>query len=651
VVPCVVVQVFYEEFWSAFVVYQHPLESKHHRMKRMADSASNNENKLDNQHTPLQGRMRYDRGTSRNVIQLSLPLLTRTTAQDKIWDMYLDEVKEDDNRISGSWIEDSTNMLTFVSPDLLIPPFISMTIFKIGLMAGTISAFIIEFYKQLTPSTNLTINLLANGTYSITGNQPPPPSVSIIWANALWLISLVLCLASALIATLLQQSARKYVEMSNLPGDPNHRARVRSFLFLGTEIYKMRLIAQLGPTLLQLSVYLFFAGLVIVFRTINKSVAIAVEVSVGILGLAYITLSILPCLDARCPYRTQLSYFLWYPTHAILSFAALCLRWLLELLHGCLVDPGSGDFITLRERILFRWLDWCEEAVKTHWRYIKDGIGKSIINSATDAQGEDPRIVTRLFNLLVMPVGDKSKLREFAASISRNDVLYLIPRIKSGKIVLQEPLRILLRSCTASPNVAGPDEKVRRRSLLICLEAIHNIVKEPTVPNLEYVRANFANIDRMRVLWDDSDTAIRVASRSICALIAKQVIREKWLDAEQLRWLQEVTGSRAVYSANPETKNRMNLKSFVRGVLSDQEGDLPTEDASSFKETLVILMDAGSDAHFDPDIQIQRLSEEVGRIHHDDPEGSVDVVYKLRAMFSFLPEYFPPPQDPPQAQE
>jgi hypothetical protein len=39
--------------------------------------------------------------------------------------MYLDEVKEDDKRISDAWKEDSNGILVFVSPNSLIPPFIS----------------------------------------------------------------------------------------------------------------------------------------------------------------------------------------------------------------------------------------------------------------------------------------------------------------------------------------------------------------------------------------------------------------------------------------------------------------------------------------------------------------------------------------------
>ena len=557
--------------------------------------------------------------------------------------MYLDEVKEDDKRIADAWKEDSNGILVFVSPNLRITRFISMTSFKTGLFSATVGAFIIEFYKQLSPNSgNQTVIPLANGTYTIIAGQPSPPSAAIVWVNAMWLISLVLSLTSALIATLLQQWARRYVEIPHRPSDPKDRARVRSFLFLGTEIYQMRFAVQMAPTLLHLSVYLFFAGLVIVFRTINKSVAIAVEVSVGIFGLAYITLSILPCLDVRCPYRTPMSYLLWYPTHAIPSFVAVCIRWILELLHGCLVKPGLGDPTTPRQRFLVRWLDFLEEAAKTHWRYVTNGLGESIINSATSAKGDgDRRIVTRLFNLLAM--GDKSKLRKFVASIPRSQVLDLIPRIKSGKIVLQEPLRILLQSSAAGTSVAGPDEGVRRRSLLVCLDAIHNIVKDPSVPDLNYMRANFANIGLIRECLDTSETAIRLTSRSICALLAKQVFRGQ-LEEQHIRWLQEVTGetSCAIHDADSDTKNHMNLKSFMNGVLSTQEGDLVTQDATSFKDTLVILLDVEIDADFDTNFQ-SRLSEEVEWIHQDDPEGSGDVVNKLHVMFPFLPDHFPPP--------
>jgi hypothetical protein len=560
-----------------------------------------------------------------------------------------------------------------------------MTTSKTGLFSATVAAFIIEFYKKLSPdSGNQTVALLGqisqqfanfpNGTYSITANQPSPPSASIIWVNAMWLISLVLSLTSALMATLLQQWARRYVEMPNIPSEPKHRARIRLLLFQGTDSYKMHHVVEIAPTLLHLSVFLFFGGLTIVFHTIHKKVAVAVDVAVGFFGLAYIALSILPCRDVKCPYRTPMTYILWYPWHAFPGFVVYCFSGALFLLQpvlGCLVSliqaihltsdntvpeparlghltsdntvshrmrprrPGTATSMIPTPLILLRW----SESSENHWRYFTDHIGKSIIKDSMNAQGdEDRRIVTGLFSQLALG-NSKGKLRKFAASIPRYRVSDLMPLVDSGRIVLREPIAILLRSCVAGPN-DSEDSDVRRRALLVCLDAIQYIVKKPSVPDLNFVRANFANISLMQTLWGDSDTAIRVTSRSICALLARQVAK-KQLWESQLRWLQGVTGeaSDAIIDATTVERDRMILKSFVYGVLSNQLDDFPTEDATSFKETLAILLNAGDDAHFQ-----SRLAEEAGPwIQQDgDPQCSHEVVDKLRSMFPFLPAYRPP---------
>src|ERR1700733_5638974 len=101
--------------------------------------------------------------------------------------------------------------------------FISVTSSKTGLFSAIVGAFIIEFYKKLSSdSGNQTVALLQqishqlpnspNGTYSDTANQSSPPGTAMVWVNALWLISLVLSLTCALIATLLQQWARRYIK-------------------------------------------------------------------------------------------------------------------------------------------------------------------------------------------------------------------------------------------------------------------------------------------------------------------------------------------------------------------------------------------------------------------------------------------------------
>ena len=452
----------------------------------------------------------------------------------------------------------------------------------------------------------------------------------------MWLISLVLSLTSALIATLLQQWARRYVETPHRPSEPNHRARVRSFLFHGTEFYRMRVAVQIAPTLLHFSVYLFFAGLVVAFRTIDKSVAVAVDAAVGVFALTYIVLSLLPCIDVACPYRTPMSIILWYPLHLLLSAAALFLRWFVDLLNGCLVKPSLDLDMTRRQRILVHWLKSLDNSIETHWQYITNGLGKSIINRAKTAPDGDRKIVTRLFNLLTP--GDKGKLRKFAASISR-DRVELIPLIESGTIVLRESLLTLLRtSASTSVAVAESDEEasVRKRSLAVCLDAIHLIAKTPNVPDLNILRASFANINLMKTLWEDSDAAIRFTSRSICALLAKQVIRGA-IEDPQLHWLHDVTGEtpRAIHEANMRMLDWMNLESFVYGVY-----DPPTE---PFKETLAILLDVKTDANFDANLR-SRFTEEVGWIQQEGRQDSRGIADKLRSIF---PRIFLPPDSGP----
>jgi hypothetical protein len=448
-----------------------------------------------------------------------------------------------------------------------------------------------------------------------------------VWVNVLWLISLVLSLTCALIATLLQQWVRRYTQTPKCTYVPRHRARVRSLLLDGMKLYNVIFIIEILPTLLHLSVYLFMGGLMIAFHTIHKTVAIAVDVAVGVSGLAYISFNILLCLDVKCPYRILLSEILWYPCHALLSLAALCL-------HKCILGlrkflnrpyPSRGFFVSL------------------HWRFLTDGLEKSIVYRAVETlRDEDSRRVNWLFKRLALG-RDKDKFLKFAANIPRYKIPDLIPPFESASF--RESLLVLLRSCVASRYTAGPGEDVHERSLLVCLHAIRHIVKAkaPTIPDLNFMQAHFANTGLMRSLWDDMDDSIRITSRSICALVARQVIRRQRLNEAVLSWLQEVTGesSNSILEADVTMLDQMNFKSFVIGALPNlvSPRDLSTEDATTLNETLSILLGVRID-NYDyfttPDWET-RLSEEVGRIQRHDPQGGLEVFDRLRLVFPSLP--------------
>ena len=164
-------------------------------------------------------------------------------------------------------------------------------IWETGLFSATVASFITESCKFLSPdSGSQTVFLLgqisqqlagvANGTYVQPQSYPSsPPSASITCINTLWLLRFLLGITSALFATLMLQWARICVNLPQIPSFPKERARVRSVLFFGMEKYRMHLAVETTPTLLHLSVFLFFIGLVILFFTFFLATTTAAHIA------------------------------------------------------------------------------------------------------------------------------------------------------------------------------------------------------------------------------------------------------------------------------------------------------------------------------------------------------------------------------------
>jgi uncharacterized protein DUF6535 len=577
-----------------------------------------------------------------------------------MWSEYLKNVDDYDKRLTDGWKDDANGVLVFVSLHLLVTLSITVTrmISETGLFSATVASFIIEGYKLLSPdSGSQTVFLLgqisqqlagvANGTYvqpqSYTSS---PPSASIICVNILWLLSFLLAITSALFATLMLQWSRMYIDLPQIPSVPKERARVRSVLFFGMEKYRMHLAVETAPTLLHLSVFLFFIGLVIFFFTIFKTVAVVILIAVGSFGLAYFALTILPCLDHSCPYRTPMSSLWWYLWHTSLSCAAHYLRFILMQLHGCLVPLNLGEVRSRRQRILTQWLQTIENFAEKHGKRLKHGFRGIVVEYAREASLDhiDVEALTWLFQLPALT--EKSKIQKFVASLPGETIIQLLSKsFQDGRVSFRHQLSTLFRSCTPGTAASGLDENMRRRRLLVCLNAVHQIAKasvaSPSSHVLNDMRLHFANIALMRPLWAERDPAIRVTARSICALFARQLLRQRHLGEGELSWLQEVMDrpSNTIYNAhnNRARVDSMNVDAFVDGVLSHQwpEDDLPNVLTIPFKETLMVLMNTSSRASVHTDAFEESLSYHIRRIEREDDHQYRDnIVDQLRRMSS-----------------
>jgi hypothetical protein len=457
----------------------------------------------------------------------------------------------------------------------------------------------------------------------------------------LWLLSLLLSTTCALFATLMQQWARIYIELPQSPSVASERARVRSFLFLGTQKYLMHVAVETTPTLLHLSVFLFYIGLVIFFFTIFNAVAIVILIAVGLFGLAYFALTILPCLDHSSPYRTPMSSPWWYLWHASLSCVAHCLRFISRQLHDCFVPYNLGDVTSLRQRVLTHWLRIIDDFAEKHGKRLKNGFRGTVVKYALEASKRtDVKALTWLFQLPALT--EKSKIQKFVASIPGETVTELLSS-DNRRISFRHHLSTLLRSC--APGAVGLDDDMRKRRLLVCLNAVHHIAKASIAPSLALdesllndMRLRFANIALMRPLWVDRDPAIRVTARSICALFARQLLRKPQLEGWELSWLQEVMEkpSNTIYNArsNLDTVDSMNIDSFVNGALSHQM-DLTDVQATSFKETLKVLMNTYGQVPIHTDTSEEWFSSFIQRVEQEDGhQDRDDLVAKLRRMSS-----------------
>ena len=165
-----------------------------------------------------------------------------------------------------------------------------------------------------------------NASDSLPTSPPPftPPSHA-IWVNALWFLSLVISITCALLATLLQQWARRYLKVTQPRYSPHKRARIRAFFAEGVDKFLLPWAVEALPTMLHLSLFLFFAGLAVFLWSVNLTIFKFVLSWIGLCTALYGCITFIPVFRQDCPYHTPLSLPAWHSVTGIpfLIFQAL----------------------------------------------------------------------------------------------------------------------------------------------------------------------------------------------------------------------------------------------------------------------------------------------------------------------------------------
>jgi len=129
-----------------------------------------------------------------------------------------------------------------------------------------------------------------------------------------------------MLATLLQQWARRYIRTTQLPRrTPEKRAQIRAFFANGVERFHVPWAVEALPALVHLSLFVFFAGLLIFLFNINHTVCRAVVCWVALSSTVYACITFMPVFWLDSPYYAPLSSAVWllYTTITYVLLAVL----------------------------------------------------------------------------------------------------------------------------------------------------------------------------------------------------------------------------------------------------------------------------------------------------------------------------------------
>ena len=264
-------------------------------------------------------------------------------------------------------------------------------------------------------------------------------------------------LSCALWAISLQQWARRYIRLTQPARcSPEKRARIRAFFFNGVENMHIPWAVEGLPTLLHLSLFLFFGGVTIFLFNVDQGVFICVVSWIGLFSIAYGLVTLLPSMRHYSPYSAPLSIPTWFlctsvqfVTFKVLAFITDC--------YGC-----------------YQTLDHCNNLRDRYCRWIFGGVKKAA-EEMTEEQSSE--IDAHILGWTISALGDDDLLEKFFEAIPGFFNSKLVKRLK-----IDSPVTLLETFWDALGGFMGRTlssnsitEPVKSRRVIICRDIMSQI--------------------------------------------------------------------------------------------------------------------------------------------------------------------------------
>ena len=544
--------------------------------------------------------------------------------------MYLAESEKRDKEVIESWKGDTDGILVFVSPLRSICYLSRLNpTSKTGLFSATVATFIVESLQNLSPDSSKTTNALltqisqqlfniSNGTPLTSvvaqSGQPFTPTASAIRVNVLWFLSLILSLTCALSATLIQQWARRYQELTQRHGATHRRGRMRAYIHDGITRFEMVRVVATMPTLLHISVFFFFAGIADFLFPIYPTVAYTTLCCIMAFALAYAVLTVLPNIYLNCPYRTPLSNITW----RISQFSAVIfLQTILRIRKSFskiwnLMNRQPPESPGPESPGPDRW-ETVESQVQIRRQWFSQGMRRSVELSAYRA---DSTVVTNALTWTLTTLDEDEGIEDFARRVpgffdshvvldATSAILPLMSRQPNTGPVFGSRLYDLLKTCISETSILGEEKRKKRlRVCMMCLWSFGNAYNQlgSSLVLPSYFLDALTNPEITRCVQAEEDSGVRVIVRCLGSLVVNKlagdlVSRADPISDEELACMSAIFGD-----------NRRNVELFLMqpgavtlmsavSLTFDEVGTIPPYTISSdvlgvIQQTLSILSQA-----------------------------------------------------------
>ena len=269
-------------------------------------------------------------------------------------------------------------------------------------------------------------------------------------------MSLVVSLTGALLAVFIRQWAQSYLDVTQLEGQHSsqERAQIRTFYAEGINRLHLPWLARAVPTLIHVSLFLFFFGLPIFLFNINCTVFNIVTTWLGLCAAGYACVTLMPIFFQDSPYYSPLS-----------SSVRVCLNTTLFVGHRLLGSLMSPDFS------IFRWYNARNLKLHLFW-WTLHGMRKAEERPALQLSSDiDYRALSWMFGTL----NDDDEFEQFFDTLPGlcDSGALMDPRgafVKPNEKMLSHAL-IGMMDRTLSSDVTPESVKLRR--VIVCTNVIN----------------------------------------------------------------------------------------------------------------------------------------------------------------------------------